>query len=217
MTDPSQTQGGREAAAETPSDAPDSAASQAAYLAGREGAHNKWLLLIIGIVTLIAGVLAIAMPFLASITAAFVAGWVLVASGAIGLIAAFRRRHGWHMVAAALSAALSVFIGLMILAQPVLGLITITALIIGFFAASGALRVYYGIRLMRYGSGGGWMIAGGALSLILAVMLISGLPFSAAWVPGVLLGIDLVTWGAILIALGSRSEQIAAASEAAAG
>ncbi|MFX0543701.1 HdeD family acid-resistance protein [Roseovarius sp. S4756] len=193
---------------------PDSPTSEAAYAAGQEAAHNKWLLLIIGIVTLIGGVLAIAMPLFASITMALVAAWVLIASGVVGIIAAFRRRHGWHMVAAALSAALSVLIGLMILVQPMVGLLTITALIIAFFAVSGALRLYYGIRMLQHGGGGGWMIAGGALAVILAVILISGLPFSAAWVPGVLLGIDLVTWGAILIALGTRNAQLAAAREA---
>ncbi|PVA10219.1 hypothetical protein DC366_10330 [Pelagivirga sediminicola] len=191
--------------------APDSPASAAAYAAGQEAAHNKWLLLIIGIVTLIGGLIAIAMPLLASFTATLVAGWVLVASGLVGIIAAIRRRHGWHMLSAALGAALSVLIGVLILLQPMLGLLTLTALIIAFFAASGAVRVYYGIRLLRDGTGGGWMIAGGALSLILAVMLISGLPFSAAWVPGVLLGIDLTIWGVILIAIGSTSARLAAA------
>ncbi len=192
---------------------PDTPASEAAYAAGQEAAHNKWLLLIIGIVTLIGGVLAIAMPLIASFTAALVMAWVLIASGIVGIIAAFRRRHGWHMLAAFLSAALSVVIGLLILAQPMIGLITITALIIAFFAASGALRIYYGARLLKGGAGGGWMIAGGALSLILAVMLISGLPFSAAWVPGVLLGIDLTIWGAILIAIGTRAAQLSAARD----
>ncbi|WP_324753006.1 HdeD family acid-resistance protein [Roseovarius sp. Pro17] len=192
---------------------PDTPASEAAYAAGQEAAHNKWLLLIIGIVTLIGGLLAIAMPLIASFTAALVMAWVLIASGIVGIIAAFRRRHGWHMLAAFLSAALSVVIGLLILAQPMIGLITITALIIVFFATSGALRIYYGARLIKTGAGGGWMIAGGALSLLLAVMLISGLPFSAAWVPGVLLGIDLTIWGAILIAIGTRAAQLSAARD----
>jgi len=208
MTDPSQPAPGTEPARDTP-------ISEAAYVAGQEAAHNKWLLLIIGIVTLIGGVLAIAMPLLASVTAALVAGWVLIASGAVGMIAAIRRRHGWHMVAAFLSAALSVVIGLMILAQPMIGLITITALIIAFFAASGVLRLYYGVRMLRQGDGGGWLVAGGALALVLAVMLISDLPFSAAWVPGVLLGIDLIIWGVILIAVGRRGAQLGAAREVA--
>lgn len=186
-----------------------------AFVAGKEAAHNKWLLLIIGIVTLIGGTLAIAMPLLASVTAAFFAAWVLIASGAIGIIASLRRRHGWHMLAAALSGALSVLIGLLILAQPMIGLITITAIIIAFFAASGALRLYYGVRMMRQGDGGGWLIAGGLLALVLAGMLLAGLPLSAAWVPGVLLGIDLVMWGIILIAVGTQGAKLAAAREAA--
>lgn len=194
-------------------DMPDTPASQAAYAAGQEAAHNKWLLLIIGIVTLIAGMAAIALPLLASFAAVLVAGWVLIASGMVGIVAAVRRRHGWHMLSAAAGAALSVVIGVLIVLQPALGLLTLTTLIIAFFAVSGALRLYYGARLWREGDGGGWMIAGGALSLVLAVLLLTGLPVSAAWVPGVLLGIDLIVWGAILIATGSTSARLAAARE----
>lgn len=189
---------------------PDSDISAAAYLAGQEAAHNKWLLLIVGIVTLIGGVIAIAMPLVASYTATLIVAWVLIASGVVGLFAAFRRQHGWHMVAAFLSAALSILIGLLVLAQPVLGLLTLTALIIAYFAVSGALRVYYGARLLKGGVGGVWMIAGGALSLLLAVLLLSGLPSAAAWVPGFLLGIDLMVWGVILIAIALRVSQLAA-------
>lgn len=190
---------------------PDTPASEAAYAAGQEAAHNKWLLLIIGVVTLIGGLIAIFMPLLASFTAALVVGWVLVASGLVGIIAAIRRNHGWHMLSAALGAALSVVIGVLILLQPIVGLLTLTALIIAFFAASGALRIYYGMRLLRDGDGGGWMIAGGALSVVLAVMLLTGLPFSAAWVPGFLLGIDLTIWGVILIALGVSAARLTGA------
>lgn len=196
---------------------PNTPASEAAYAAGQEAAHNKWLLLIIGIVTLIGGMIAIAMPLLASFTAALVAAWVLIASGLVGIVAALRRHHGWHMLSAALGAALSVLIGVLILLQPMIGLLTLTALIIAFFAASGALRLYYGARLLRDGSGGGWMIAGGALSVILAIILLTGLPFSAAWVPGVLLGVDLMIWGIILIAVGTTSARLAAAREMSAG
>jgi uncharacterized membrane protein HdeD (DUF308 family) len=200
---------------------PDTPTSEAAYAAGQEAAHNKWLLLTIGIVTLIGGVIAILMPLLASFTAVLVAGWVLIASGMVGLIAAFRRNHGWHMLSAAMGAALSVLIGVLILLQPMAGLLTLTALIIVFFAASGALRVFYGVRLLRdkpgYGAGGGWMIAGGALSVALAAMLLTGLPFSAAWVPGVLLGIDLTIWGMILITLGTGTARLAAAREMSVG
>lgn len=210
MTDPSQDPERQDGA---PSQ---SGTSQAAYALGQDAARNKWLLLAIGAVSLIGGALAIAMPFVASITAVFLAAWALIASGIVGLFAAFRRNHGWHMLAAALSSALAIIIGALILVQPVLGLFTITAVTIGFFAASGVLRLYYGVKMLGREGGGGWMIAGGILALILAVMLFVGLPLSAAWVPGLLLGVDLVMWGAILITAGTQNARLAAARETAA-
>ena len=47
-------------------------------------------------------------------------------------------------------------------------------------------------------------VALGSISVLLAVMLWFGLPFSATWVLGVLLGVDLAVWGALMIALAVR-------------
>ena len=181
---------------------------------GREGAdggvfaselvppRSRWVLIVLGIVCLIAGIVALAMPFLASITAAVLLGWVLVASGAVGLFTAFRRSDGWRMASAFALALISLVAGILIVIQPVTGILAITSLVVAYFAISGVLRIYYGVR--NLGDGGGWMLAIGVLSLILAVMLFFGYPFNAAWVPGVLLGLDLVILGAMQVVFGLR-------------
>jgi len=173
-----------------------------AFRAGKAAAQNRWLLLVLGAVTVLAGVVALAMPFFASIAAALLVGWVLIASGVVGLFAAFRRNEGWHIAAAFALSLLAIVTGGLILVQPIAGILAITTLIIAYFAAAGILRIYYGAK--SFGDGGGWMVAAGALSLLLAILLWFGLPFNAAWVPGVLLGLDLILWGALLIAFGMR-------------
>lgn len=168
-----------------------------AFRAGRSAAHNRWLLVIVGAVSALAGLFAIGMPFLASLTAAYVTGGVLIVAGLVGLFTAFRRNDGWHIAAAFALAVLSVVVGVLILAQPIAGILALTTLVIAYFGASGILRIYYGTRM--WGDGGGWMLAVGVLSVAVAVLLWFGLPFNAAWVPGVLLGVDLIIWGAVLI------------------
>jgi len=181
-----------------------------AFRAGKAAAQNRWLLLVLGAVTVLAGVVALAMPFFASIAAALLVGWVLIASGVVGLFAAFRRNEGWHIAAAFALSLLAIVTGALILVQPIAGILAITTLIIAYFAAAGILRLYYGAK--SYGDGGGWMIASGALSLVLAILLWFGLPFNAAWVPGVLLGLDLILWGALQIAFGMREGRRKAAA-----
>ncbi|MFW5642072.1 MAG: HdeD family acid-resistance protein, partial [Roseicyclus sp.] len=68
--------------------------------------------------------------------------------------------------------------------------------------ASGLLRIWYGAKSL--GDGGGWMLALGVLSVVVALLLWFALPFSATWVLGVLLGVDLTIWGALMIALAVR-------------
>lgn len=175
---------------------------ETAFRAGKSAAHNRWLLLIVGIVTLLAGVVALAMPFIASLTAAILAGWVLIVAGVFGLVTAFRRHDGWHVAAAFALALVSILGGILMLAQPLTGILALTTVLIAYFAASGVLRIWYGARAL--GEGGGWMVATGALSFLLALLLWFGLPFSAAWVPGVFLGVDLIIWGALQIGLALR-------------
>jgi len=182
--------------------APPETAPRSAYDAGVSAGKNRWLLLAVGGVTVLAGLIALAMPFVASLTATLFVGWLLLGSGIAGLITAFRRHEGSDIAAAFALAVLSVIAGVLILLQPVVGILALTTLIIAYFFATGALRLYYGTRL--WGAGGGWMIAGGAVSVALSVLLWFGLPFNAAWIPGVLLGVDLVIWGAMLIALAIR-------------
>lgn len=169
------------------------------FRAGKFAAENRWLLFFVGGVSVLAGLFALAMPFLASLTATVLVGWILIISGVVGLVTAVRRKAGWSMAASFAFAIVSVIGGVLMLAQPITGLFALTTVLIAYFAASGVLRLFYGLRALR--NGGGWMVAAGVFSLLLATLLFFGLPFSAAWVPGVMLGVDLVLWGALQIAL----------------
>lgn len=172
------------------------------FVAGKSAAANRTLLFVMGAVSILAGVGLIAMPFIGSLTAALATGWILLVSGCLGMFSAFRRDDGWQVAAAFALAVLSVITGVLILLQPIAGILALTTLIIAYFAAGGILRIYYGIK--SWGQGGGFVALMGAISLALAVLLWFGLPFTAVWVPGVLLGADLLIWGVILTALAIR-------------
>ena len=48
----------------------------------------------------------------------------------------------------------------------------------------------------------GWMLVSGLIDLVLAAMILVGLPGTAAWALGVLVGINMIFGGTALIAMG---------------
>jgi uncharacterized membrane protein HdeD (DUF308 family) len=87
--------------------------------------------------------------------------------------------------------------------------VTLTYVLVAFFIVDGLLMIGLGIAHRRELSGRwGWMVFNGVVDLILAAIIISGLPGTLFWALGLLVGIDMVFGGATLIsmALDARNE-----------
>ena len=167
---------------------------------GVEAGRKGWVLWVMGIAAVIAGFLALAMPLVSSLAASVFVAAMLLASGTVGLVTSFRNREGTDLAMGFALSALSVVAGAVMLLAPFAGIVALGTLIIAFFAASGAMKIWYGLK-HEDAKGRGWLIAAGAVSVALAVMLWFSLPGSALWLPGVLLAIELVMTGTLLIAL----------------
>jgi uncharacterized membrane protein HdeD (DUF308 family) len=172
--------------------------------------HDHWrMFLVEGIVLVILGLIAIVVPPLAGLAATMVLGWLLLLGGAAGLGATLRARHAPGFGWAILSAIVAVVAGGAILWLPGQSLATLTYVLIGYFIVDGILIIVIALEHRRELSGRWeWMMVGGVLDLVLAAIIISGLPGTLAWALGLLVGIDLV-WGGmslIGIALAARAE-----------
>ena len=87
--------------------------------------------------------------------------------------------------------------GGVLLWNPWQGLATLTYVLIAFFIIDGILIIILALQHRRELSGRWeWMMIGGVMDLVLAAIIISGLPGTLAWALGLLVGIDLV-WGGI--------------------
>ena len=172
----------------------------ALHAMGVEAGRNGWVLWVMGIAAIVAGVVALAMPLVASMAANTVVAALLLASGAVGLVTSFRRRDGAAIAIGFGLSVLAVVTGVVMLFAPLAGIVALSTLIIAYFLASGVVRIWYGIKhaSMR---GRGWLIASGALSVVLALLLWIGFPGAALWLPGVLLGVDLILYGTLMISL----------------
>jgi len=174
-------------------------------------AHWK-LFLIEGIILVILGLLAIVVPPLATIAVTIFIGWLFLISGVAGLITTFGARHAPGFWWSLLSAILGIAAGIVLLAWPVSGAISLTLLLVAFFVIEGVLSIMYAFEHKRELTGQwGWMLASGIIDLVLAAMIFGGLPSTAAWALGLLVGINMLFGGAAMtaIALHSRNEETA--------
>jgi len=169
----------------------------------KEAVKANWeAFLIEGIVLVILGMAAVAIPLLASIAVTIFLGWMFLISGCVGLYLTFTTRgmpgFGWSL----LSAALAIGAGLILLIQPVAGTLTLTIVIGAYFLAEGVTTIMYALAHRRELSGRwGWLLVSGLVDIVVAGLIIAGLPASAAWAIGLLVGINLVFGGTSLIGM----------------
>jgi uncharacterized membrane protein HdeD (DUF308 family) len=168
------------------------------------------LFLIEGIVLLGLGLAAMVLPLVATVAVAIIIGWLLLMSGIVGLIATFRMRRapgfGWSL----LSGALAIVAGAVLLGWPISGALSLTVLLTVFFVIEGVASIFYALDHKRELSGRWvWMLISGAIDLLLAAIILLGLPGTAAWALGLLLGINMVFGGSAIISMALHARAIA--------
>jgi uncharacterized membrane protein HdeD (DUF308 family) len=178
--------------------------------------RRHWALFLCeGIVLVILGVLALLAPVIASVAATVFFGWILLLSGVLGLITTIRARHAPGVWWSLLSALVGIAAGVLLLGWPLLGTLSLTAVLIAFLFAEGIASIMYALEHRNALSGRwGWMLASGIIDVGLAVLLFIGLPGTALWALGLILGINLIFggWALIFMALHARPASAAAAT-----
>jgi uncharacterized membrane protein HdeD (DUF308 family) len=165
--------------------------------------HEHWVLFLVeGVVLLVLGATAIALPVLATVAFTIILGWLFLVSGVVGLFTTFWMRGAPGFWWSLLSAVLGIVVGVLLLASPIMGAVSITIVLIAFFIIEGVASIMFALEHKRELSGRwAWMLVSGIIDLVLAAMIFAGLPSTAAWALGLLVGINMVFGGAALIAL----------------
>jgi len=161
-----------------------------------------------GILLAVLGFAAMIVPPLASLAITIFLGWMFLISGIGGLILTFWAQQmpgfWWSLI----SAALAVLAGFILLARPIQGVLTLTIVVGAYFLAEGVATIMYALEHRRELTGRwSWLMVAGILDLLVSFLIITGLPGSAEWALGLLVGINLLFGGATLIgmALAARS------------
>jgi uncharacterized membrane protein HdeD (DUF308 family) len=165
--------------------------------------HEHWrLYLVEGILLLVLGAAAIALPPIATLAFTIVLGWLFLLSGVMGLITTFWMRQAPGFWWSLISAVLGVAVGALLLARPISGALSLTIVLVVFFVIEGVASIMFALDHKRELSGQwGWMLVSGVVDLVLATLVFGGLPSTAAWAIGLLVGINMVFGGAALIAM----------------
>jgi uncharacterized membrane protein HdeD (DUF308 family) len=164
-------------------------------------AHWKFFL-IEGIVLLILGAIAVVVPPVATVAVELFIGWLILLSGVLGLVMTFQTRgspgFGWSL----LSALLGIVVGIVLLMWPLSGVLSLTVMLTAFLTLEGVASIMYALAHRRESSSR-WelMLVSGIVDLILAGLILAGLPGTAAWAIGLIVGVNLLFGGVALVAM----------------
>ena len=175
----------------------------------RAAVREHWkAFLIEGIVLVILGLAAIIVPQLASLAVTIYLGWMFLIMGILGLVMTFWARGMPGFLWSLISAILAIAAGVILLARPMQGVLTLTIVLGAFFLAEGVATIMYALEHRRELSGrSSWLIVSGAVDIIISGLIITGLPSSAEWAIGLLVGINLLFGGASMIGMALAARQ----------
>ena len=169
--------------------------------------------LALGVLLVIAGVVALVFPLIAAVTAALYIGWFALVAGIIAIVVAIRTRSepqfGWRLAVGALY----IVLGLLLVANPVAGAASLALFVGAVMAVSGVVEIVLAFR-HRPGSGWGWLLANGILSIGLAILIAIGWPLGSLVLIGYLVGFQIITCGIarLGLAMAARKAQPAPAA-----
>ncbi|HEU4805889.1 MAG TPA: HdeD family acid-resistance protein [Nitrobacter sp.] len=165
--------------------------------------HDHWkAFLFEGILLVILGLAAIVVPPLASLAVTIFLGWLFLIGGGAGLVFTYWARQMPGFWWSLLSAVLALVAAAALLVRPTQGVLTLTIVVGAYFLAEGVVSIMYALEHRReLSQRWGWMLTAGVMDIIIAGIIIAGLPGSAVWAIGLLVGINLVFGGATLIAM----------------
>ena len=174
-----------------------------------EVVRERWgWFMALGILLIVLGMIAIGGPLASGVAVSLLIGWLLVISGVAHIIHAFQS-SGWRGgLVQFLCGLLYLGVGVMMITNPIAGLLALTVTVLVYFVVSGIFKIILAIRVEHLPQRA-WVTVSGILSLVLSIYLGSQFPTSALWVIGMLFGIEMIFsgWSFVMIAQAARSGQ----------
>ena len=150
--------------------------------------------IVLAVLLIIFGCLAILLPIEMSVGVVIVVCWLLMISGIVQVVDAFRSARGWHTVWK-IAVALAYFLtGMFLRFNLGIGLAALTLALILFFVFQGLLDVFIYYRTRKSGVSV-WLLLHGITSFVLGLMIWRHWPSGSLWVIGTIVGINMILTG----------------------
>jgi len=168
-------------------------------------AEHRTLFTLLGILLIVLGVLAIMFPLVTTIAAKKFLGWLFLIGGIAQVVHAFSTRSWSEFLLDLLVGLLYALVGAWLAFFPLTGILTLTVLLAVTFVLQGGAQIGMSFR-MRPHSGWFWMLLAGIIAILAGAMIVAGLPSTATWAVGILVGVNLLTsgWAYLILALGAK-------------
>jgi uncharacterized membrane protein HdeD (DUF308 family) len=181
---------------------------EAAGTWAHDAKRNAGWLVVLGVVTVIAGVLAMGSPLASGLAVAFIVGIAMTIGGVARTISAFSAGSFGQGALAFVGGILTLGAGLIVAARPGIGLATLTLLLGGSLVMDGISGAILAFRV-RPEKGWGWMLFSAAMGVVLGFLLLREWPLSGLWAIGTLVGINLLFSGLSIISVGAAARSVA--------
>jgi uncharacterized membrane protein HdeD (DUF308 family) len=147
------------------------------------------------------GALAIALAISATIASVFLVGVFMIAAGAVEIFVGFRSQSWTRFFLWILAGMLYLVAGAVAIAQPFFAAILFTLILGAGLLATGVVRLWTAWHLPPRQSKR-LVLASGAVTIFLGLFILLGWPGNSLFIIGMLLGIDLIFYGAGWIGFG---------------
>jgi uncharacterized membrane protein HdeD (DUF308 family) len=166
--------------------------------------HSGWFIGL-GIALIILGVIALGDSILVTVVSITLFGIILIVGAVLGMIEAFRLKKWTGFFLHLFLAVLSGIVGVIIVANPVAGAVTLTLLMSVYFVVGGLFRIIFAL-VERFDSWG-WMFFNGIVTLLLGILIWKQWPLSGLWIIGLFIGIEMIIygWSWLMLGLSVRS------------
>jgi uncharacterized membrane protein HdeD (DUF308 family) len=175
----------------------------------KEAKKNAGLIIVLGVVTVIAGFLALVMPWASGVGIAIFVGVALVFGGVARLTAAFSAGSFGRGTLAFIGGALTLLAGALMVARPGIALATLTLMLGAYVLVDGVFGAVLAFQV-KPEKGWGWMLFSAVTSLLLGFLLLREWPLTGLWAIGTLVGIHMLFAGFSMISIGTSSRKLAA-------
>jgi len=171
------------------------------------GKNAGWLIAL-GVVTIVAGFLAMGSPLASGLVVVVLIGIALVIGGGARIIGAFSAGSFGQGALAFIGGMITFVAGMALTSRPGIGLTTLTLMLGVYLVVDGISSAILAFHV-RPEKGWGSMLFSAAMGVLLGFLLLREWPLSGLWAIGTLAGVNLVFSGFSMISVGSAARSLA--------